>query len=127
MLHLNLMSIFVNKPQEALKFYTTKLGFVKKTLHESINYVTVGMPDSNVELLLEPNENIIAKNYQEGLYKQGIPAASFGTNNLDEEYHRLMSLDIKFTITPTEAFGVRLAIFDDEQGNLIQIVETEGQ
>lgn len=89
MLHLNLMSIFVNEPQEALNFYTSKLGFVKKTLNESINYVTVGTPDSNVELLLEPNENIIAKNYQEGLYKQGIPAASFETNNLDEEYHHV--------------------------------------
>lgn len=77
--------------------------------------------------MLEPNENIIAKNYQEVLFKQGIPAASLETNNLDEEYHRLMSLDVKFAITPSDAFGIRYAIFEDKQGNLIQIVETEGK
>lgn len=127
MLRLNLMSIFVDDVQEALKFYTTKLGFTQKIFQESINYVTVGMPDNDVELLLEPNENIVAKNYQEGLYKQGIPAASFGTDNLDLEYDRLMSLGVNFVAEPTEAFGARLAIFDDEQGNFIQLVETKGQ
>ena len=127
MLRLNLLSIFVNEPQEALVFYTTKLGFVKKTFNESLNYVTVGPKDSGVELLLEPNENIIAKNYQTGLYSQGIPAASFGTNNLEEEYQRLKNLGIKFVMPPTEAFGTQLAVFDDEQGNLIQIVETKNE
>lgn len=126
MLHLNLMSIHVNNPKEAMVFYTVKLGFEKRTIHESMNYMTVGMPGSEVELILEPNENIIAKAYQEGLYKQGIPAASFGTDNLKQEYNRLNALGIKFTMPPKEAFGTWLAIFDDEQGNLIQIVETKG-
>lgn len=127
MLQLNLMSIFVNDPQEALQFYTDKLGFEKRTFVESLNYITVGLPNGNVELLLEPNETSIAKNYQEGLYKQGIPAASLGTDNLDMEYNRLNSAGITFTLKPTAAFGTRLAVFDDEQGNLIQIVEVKGK
>lgn len=127
MLRLNLMSIHVNDPKEAMAFYTTKLGFEKRIVQESINYRTVAMPGSKVELLLEPNDNPIAKAYQEGLYSQGIPAASFETDNLEQEYNRLSELGIKFTMLPTQAFGTWLASFDDEQGNLIQIVEAKGQ
>lgn len=127
MLRLNLMSVHVNDPKEAMEFYTSKLGFEKRIVQESINYRTVGMPGSKVELLLEPSDNPIAKAYQEGLYNQGIPAASFETDNLEDEYNRLKELGIKFTMLPTEAFGTWLAIFDDEQGNLIQIVEAKGQ
>lgn len=123
MLSLNLMGIFVNNPRNALVFYTTKLGFVKKTIHD--NYITVGTEDGNVELVLESNENELAKNYQKQLYKQGVPAASLCAENLDKECQRLIELGIKFTTMPTKMLGIRLAIFDDEQGNLIQLVETK--
>ena len=56
-----LSSVFVDDQDKALEFYTTQLGFVKKTeipLGEA-RWLTVVSPDDpdGVELLLEPDSN----------------------------------------------------------------------
>lgn len=120
-------SVFVENQDEALKFYTEKLGFIKKQdvpLGE-FKWLTVVSPESQngVELLLEPNDNPVAKTYQQGLMEQGIPAASFGVENIDEEYTRLKKLGVEFTMEPTSMGTVKMAIFNDTCGNLIQIAQ----
>ena len=53
----------------------------------------------------------------------GIPAHSFKVENLDAECERLRSLDVNFVKEPVDAESVRMAVFDDTCGNLIQIIE----
>jgi predicted enzyme related to lactoylglutathione lyase len=53
----------------------------------------------------------------------GIPAASFKVHDLDEEFERLRDLGVKFTQKLFDAGAVRIAVFDDTCGNLIQLVE----
>ena len=52
-------------------------------------------PDGTA-LLLEPSDNPIAKAYQEGLYKAGIPVIVFGVKDIQKEYERLKSLGVVF-------------------------------
>ncbi len=122
-------SVFVNDQAKALKFYTETLGFVKKADVTAGQYrwLTVVSPDdkSGTELLLEPNANPAVKTYQEAIFQQVIPAASFGVSDVGAEYKRLKALGVKFTMEPIEVMkGVTIARFDDTCGNLIQIQQT---
>ena len=122
-----LLHVFVDDQEKALKFYTEKLGFVKK--HDvpagEFRWLTVvSAEDPNgPELLLEPNNNPTAQKYQMELYEQRIPAASFGVTDIQAEYERLKDLGVHFTLTPTKAGEVTIAVFDDTCGNLIQIMQ----
>ena len=123
-----LTSVFVSDQNEALRFYTETLGFVKK--HDipvgEFKWLTVVSPDDpdGTELLLEPNENPVAKVFQKGIFDQGIPAASFGVTDIHAEYEKLKSLGVAFTMGPTELANVTIATFDDTCGNLIQLMQT---
>ncbi|MBN1617083.1 MAG: VOC family protein [Spirochaetales bacterium] len=122
-------SIFVNDQKKALKFYTETLGFLKKSdvTNGLYRWLTAVSPEdrNGTELVLEPNANPAAKTYQEAIFKQGIPATSFGISDVRAAYERLSKRGVKFTKEPTEVMqGVTIAVFDDNCGNLIQIQKT---
>lgn len=127
-MRITLTGVFVNDQDEALRFYTETLGFVKK--HDlpvgEFKWLTVVSPDDpdGTELLLEPNENPVAQEYQKGIFDQGIPAASFSVMDIHAEHERLKLLGVAFTMEPTELPNVTIAVFDDTCGNLIQIMQT---
>lgn len=123
-----LSGVFVRDQDEALKFYTETLGFVKK--HDvpagEYKWLTVVSPEDpdGTELLLEPNANPVAQTYQIGLFDQGIPAQSFGVTDIHAEFEKLKSLGVTFTMEPTAMGPVTIAVFDDTCGNLIQMMQT---
>ena len=127
-MRITLTGVFVTDQDEALRFYTETLGFVKK--HDvpvgEFKWLTVVSPDDpdGTELLLEPNENPVAQEYQKGIFDQGIPAASFSVMDIHAEYEKLKSMGVAFTMEPTELPNVTIAVFDDTCGNLIQIMQT---
>ena len=127
-MRITLTGVFVSDQDEAEKFYTGKLGFVKK--HDvpvgEFKWLTVVSPDDpdGTELLLEPNDNPVAQAYQKGLFDQGIPAASFSATDIRAEYEKLKSLGVAFVMEPTEMGNVTIAVFDDTCGNLVQIMQT---
>ncbi len=84
--------------------------------------MTIGT--EQIELLLEPNDNPLAKNYQQGLKKQGIPALTLFTEDLDQEFNRLKE-KVTFVTEPTKTEYGYLAIIDDTCGNLVQIFQEE--
>lgn len=120
-------SIFVQDQDQALEFYTKKLGFVVK--HDvpagQYRWITLVSPDDpeGTELLLEPNEHPAAKEYQEKLMADGIPATMFGVADTHQEYQRLADLGVKFTMPPTQMGDHTVAVFDDTCGNLIQMID----
>lgn len=122
-------NVFVRDQEKALKFYTDVLSFVKKQDMPAgeFRWLTVASPEDpdGVELLLEPNDNPAAKAYQKALFEQGIPAASFGVDDVAKEYERLKGLDVTFTMEPTSMGPVTMAVFDDTCGNLIQIAQKD--
>lgn len=120
-------SIFVQDQDKALEFYTEKLGFLKKQDVPAGEYrwITVVSPDApnGVELLLEPNEHPAAREFQQKIFADGIPATMFGVADIHEEYRRLLEKGVEFTMAPTEMGPVTIAVFDDTCGNLIQIAQ----
>jgi predicted enzyme related to lactoylglutathione lyase len=130
-IRITVSSVFVDDQDKALKFYTEVLGFTTKRdipLGEArwLTVVSPADPDG-VELLLEPNDNPVAKPFQEGVYKQGIPATTFAVDDLQAEYERLKALGVAFTVEPTEMGGVRNAVLDDTCGNLIGLNQVIAQ
>ncbi|MBO9507708.1 VOC family protein [Thalassospira sp. A3_1] len=120
-------SIFVDDQAKALEFYTQKLGFVLKIDVPAgearwLTLVSKEQP-AGTELLLEPDGHPAVKPFKRGLVADGIPATSFQVDDLDAEYDRLASCGVTFTIDPMDAGPVRIAVFDDTCGNLIQLIE----
>ena len=115
----------VDDQDKALKFYTGVLGFRKK--HEipmgPYRWLTVVSPEGpdDIELSLEPNVNPAAKTFQQAMFAQSIPMASFEASDIQAEYGRLKGLGVTFTMEPTRAGPVTVAVFSDTCGNLIQM------
>jgi catechol 2,3-dioxygenase-like lactoylglutathione lyase family enzyme len=121
---IKLTSIMVDNQDKALAFYTGVLGFVKK--HEipvgEFRWLTVVSPGrDDLELSLEPNANPAGKTYQEAIFKQGIPAAAFEVDNIDEECGRLKQHGVVFVQEPTRMGPVTIAVCADTCGNLVQL------
>jgi predicted enzyme related to lactoylglutathione lyase len=125
---IKLNSIFVDNQDKALKFYTEILGF-KKSKEIPVGefkWLTVTSPEgpADIELVLEPNANPAAKQFQESIFKQGIAITAFEVDDIKAEYERLKALGVMFTMAPTNAGPVTIAIFSDTCGNLIQLYQS---
>ena len=122
-----LTSIFVEDQQKALRFYTEKLGFVKKTevpLGE-VSWLTVVAPSDpdGPELLLEPDTHPAVRPFKSALVEDGIPFTSFAVEDVHAEYERLRSSGVEFTQPPVAMGPVTTAVLDDTCGNLIQLAQ----
>ena len=123
---IKLNSIIVDDQEKALRFYTDVLGFVTK--HDipvgEFRWITVVSAErEDLELVLEPNANPAGKAFQEALFSQGTPATAFEVDDVDVEYRQLKDKGVQFTKPPMPAGPVRIAIFSDTCGNLIQLYE----
>jgi catechol 2,3-dioxygenase-like lactoylglutathione lyase family enzyme len=127
---IRLVSIPVDDQAKAHAFYTDTLGFTTK--HDiplgEFRWLTVVSPEGpdELELVLEPNANPAAQTYQAALLEQGIPITAFESDDLDAEVGRLQARGVAFTTPPTEQGPVKLAVFADTCGNLIQIYQHLG-
>lgn len=128
-MRINLTSIFVDDQDKALAFYTQVLGFVKsqEIPAGAFRWLTVRSPEGgDTELSLEPDANPAAGAYQQALMSQGIPATAFQSDDLDADVKRLREHGVRFTTDPVDHGPVRLAVFADTCGNLIQIYQPAG-
>lgn len=124
---IKLTSVFVDDPEKAFMFYTEVLGFVERLYVPEAELAIVASPEEpeGTSLLLEPNDNPIARTYQEALYKQNLPTIVFSVEDIQKEYERLKSLGVVFRKKPTRTeVGVE-TLFDDTCGNLIQLYQDE--
>jgi len=125
-----LISIPVRDQEQALIFYTQKLGFIKKKdtpLDGGNRWITLVSKEAQdgPELLLEPAplHFELSKVYQDALMEAGIPYTQFDVDSVDEEYKKLTDLGVEFSVKPTEMGTVKFAVFNDTCGNNIQLVE----
>jgi catechol 2,3-dioxygenase-like lactoylglutathione lyase family enzyme len=124
-----LTSDLVDDQANSHRFYTDVLGFATKNdvpLGEA-RWLTVVSPDDpdGTELLLEPDSHPAAKPFKSALVEDGIPATSFGVDDVRAEYERLRDRGVRFTQEPTQMGPTTTAVFDDTCGNLIQIAQMD--
>jgi len=126
-MRIRLTSIMVDDQEKALRFYTNVLGFEKKRDIPVGEYrwITVTSPEGpdDLELALEPNANPAGKAFQTAMFAQRIPVAAFEVEDIAGEFKRLTGHGVVFTTEPTPAGPIKLAVFADTCGNLIQIYQ----
>ena len=122
---IGMTSVYVKDINKAFKFYTEILGFIEVLYQPESNLAIVASPQDKkgTSLLLEPNDNPIAKKYQKEIYQAGLPALVLNVEDIQYEYKRLKNLGVKFAKKPSETDWGILAIFDDSCGNLLQLFQ----
>ena len=123
---IKLTHIYVNDQQQALRFYTEVLGFVKKADFSQgpFRWLTVASPEDpeGTELQLALNDNPAAKAYQQAMFQQNQPAVMFFSSDVQADYERMKAHGAEFTMPPTEVTASKITMLNDTCGNLIQIV-----
>ena len=90
-------------------------------------WLTVTSPDGveGVELVLEPMAFPPARAYQKALFEAGIPATAFTTQDIAAEVERLKARGVKFRGEPQEMGPIKVVVFEDTCGNLINLVQPQ--
>jgi predicted enzyme related to lactoylglutathione lyase len=124
---IKLTRIYVADQDDALRFYTEVLGFVKKAdfTQGSYRWLTVASAEEpdGTELQLALNDDPAAKAYQQAVREQGQPAVMFYTDDVQADYSRTKSRGANFTMPPTKVTGSKIAMLDDGCGNLVQLTQ----
>jgi predicted enzyme related to lactoylglutathione lyase len=128
-MRIQLVSVFVDDQEKALRFYTGVLGFIKKQdqIFGEARWLTVVSPEAldGTELVLEPDDNPTAKAYKQGLREQSLPVMVFAVDDIQAEYQRMVAQGALFVQPPSRMGPVSVAVFDDTCGNLIQMLQAE--
>ena len=131
------VQVWVNDQEEALTFYTEKLGMELRedvTMPELGNFrwLSVGIPGQDVSITLmaipgppvfdeatrDQIRSLLAKGASGGLF--------FGTNDAQATYEELKSRGVEFTQEPTEQpYGID-AGFRDSSGNHFRVAQQSG-
>jgi len=120
-----LTSVFVDDPTKAHAFYTEVLGFKSKQFDpdgQLAVVVSAADPDGTA-LLLEPRGDGFAKQYQEEVYKAGLPIIVFGVSDIASEKKRLKVKGVKFREDLTKKEWGLDNLFEDTSGNIIMLEE----
>lgn len=125
-----MVSVLVEDPAKAFKFYTEVLGF-EEVMYSPENYIAIVKSplDSNgTSLLLEPTEPggiKVAKEFKQKLYASGIPVISLSANDIHKTVAELKKKGVKFKNEPMKTDYGYEAIFDDSNGNYIQLIQLD--
>ena len=123
-----MVSVFVADPVKAFKYYTEVLGF-EAVMYSPENYIAIvksSLENNGTTILLEPTEPggiEIAKKYKQELYTMGIPVISFSSNDIHKTADELKEKGVKFKKDPQKTDYGYEAVFDDAQGNYIQLIQ----
>jgi lactoylglutathione lyase len=115
--HVSVISVQVKDQDEAVRFYTERLGFEKRNdapMGEGMRWVTVALPGSDTEF------SLISFPFG-GAPLGANTGVVLETDDIDAAYRTLSSRGVQFTTTPVrETFG-GWAQFVDQDGNTISI------
>jgi len=124
---IKLTTIFVTDQDKALRFYTEVLGFVKKADFSKgpFRWLTVASPEEpeGTELQLALDNDPAGKAFQQAKFQQKQPAMMFYTDDIQAECDRMKGRGAEFTMPPTDVTGSKIAMLNDNCGNIIQIVQ----
>jgi len=128
--HIAVVSILVKDQEEALHFYTEKLGLEKRsdiTFGPGLRLLTVASRDQKKPeiALAKPDASLHDPQHikeLEGHIGQGVPWV-FDTNDCHKTYEMLLARGVKFVSVPTkQLYGVE-AVFEDPYGNTFVLLE----
>ena len=126
-------AIFVLNQQEALEFYTQKLGFevrMDATMEGGFRWLTVGPKEQpELEIILfevkpGPMMDDVAARQFRSLIEQGkMGAGVFQTKDCRKTYEELKAKGVQFLAPPQERFYGVEAIMKDNSGNWFSMTQ----
>ncbi len=124
---LNQIAIVVNDYDEAIKFYTEKLGFIlyeDKVMNETKRWVVVGPKDSACKLLLA---KAVGEEQSSRIGNQtgGRVFLFLYTTDFENEYNFMKSKGVEFAREKTEEDWGTVAVFKDLYGNLWDFIQVK--
>src|SRR4051812_17558509 len=126
-MQIKFVSLMVDDQAKALTFYTEMLGFEKMADIPMGEYrwLTVVSPEGmkGVELVLEPLSFPPARTFQQALFNAGIPANALISTDIDAEFATLRARGVAFRGEPQTMGSVRMAMFEDTCGNLLNLIQ----
>lgn len=128
---IDVVGIYVRDQDEALDFYTRKVGFRKHTDVKNGEYrwLTVQHPDqSSFQLgLLKPgapvHDDATAEALNALVAKGAMPALVLVVNDCRAEYQRMREAGVEFIQEPVDRFGSVDAGFRDPSGNGWKLIQ----
>ena len=120
--------IMVSNQQNALEFYTQKLGFEKQLDVDSAGYrwILVKPKDSKTVLSLVDPSNTKEWSQDDVIdakKKVGLPTGIwFYSKDIDSAYKQLKSKDVKITIPEKQTWGGVMSIIYDQDNNSFGLV-----
>jgi predicted enzyme related to lactoylglutathione lyase len=127
---LTIVGIMVRDQEEALRFYTEKLGFEKRTdqmFGPGMRWLTVAPPEQKeVEIVLQlPMAAMQGEERANELMAQvgKAPTWSYMVDDCRKTYEELTATGVKFQSSPKEEFYGIEAVCEDLYGNTISMVE----
>ncbi len=124
---IKLTKVYVNDQEQALRFYTDVLGFLKQDdfSNDGYRWLTVVSPEDpdGPQLQLELNSFPAAKVFQEAVNEAGQPAAVLHSEDVQADFDRMSALGANFTMPPTDVTFATIATVDDTCGNLLQLTQ----
>ncbi len=128
-MRLKTITLRVKNQDEAVKFYTEKLGFVKKTditMGENRRWITISAPGDNVDITLQ------SPDWFEGENRKSIekligndPTMVFEVENCEKTYKELSAKGVKFEMPPKKMGYGTEADATDLYGNTIVFIQLE--
>jgi catechol 2,3-dioxygenase-like lactoylglutathione lyase family enzyme len=127
------VSIFVTNQDEALKFYTEKLGFQVHTdvsMDNGFRWLTVttkDQPDLEI-ILMEPKPGMMfdettSKQVRELVEKGALGGGALETDDCQATYEELKGRGVEFLSPPAERpYGLE-AVFKDNSGNWFSLCQ----
>lgn len=127
--------VLVDDQDKALRFYTERLGFVKKRDvpdgESGLRFLTVESPDgiAGFELELQAADTEEARTYQQQFKADGFAYGVFSTNDIQAEYQLLKERGVIFIeeLELENEWPVWSVKFDDTCGNLINLLQFKPQ
>ena len=124
---LNQIAIVVKDYDEAIKFYTEKLGFIlyeDKVMSETKRWVVVGPIDSACKLLLA---KAVGEEQSSRIGNQtgGRVFLFLYTTDFENEYNFMKSKGVEFAREKTEEDWGTVAVFKDLYGNLWDFIQVK--
>ena len=119
------LAIVVNDYDEAIKFYTEKLGFIlyeDKVMSETKRWVVVGPKDSDCKLLLAKAANEEQRT-RIGNQTGGRVFLFLYTTDFWTEYNLMKSKNVEFVREAVEEEWGTVAVFKDLYGNLWDFIQ----
>ena len=131
---LAIISVLVDNQDEALQFYTEKLGLEKRsdvTFGTGMRWLTVApkgqkrpeialaIADASLQPIQRGQE--IRENSRHG-YGQGV-SGIFDTVDCSKMYATLLTRGVKFVSPPTKQLYGTEAVFEDPYGNMFSLLE----